>query len=136
MSTKGGKSKAIKPKNDSDSDDEPKSKHIKAKKVDKVDKSDIDKLSSIMSVSPFGTSSQPKKKEAVSTIRNVKIDLETDSQEEIIKKLVQKIEYLEQELNEFKKYADDTYYTYKDNFRNSDTLDKKIEEKIKDIFQQ
>lgn len=105
-----------------------KAKSIKSNKSDKAkSKSDIDnlnQLSSILSISPFADTPKSKKPKEGNIIKNVKIDLENDSKDDIIKKLVQKVEYLDQELIELRRYADDTYYTFRDHYRDIDN-DKK-----------
>ncbi len=113
------------------------SKDKNTKKIIKKDDNDDhenesdDKLASIMNISVF---SAPKKKKEAPLIKNVKIDPNVDTKDEIIAKLIQKVEYLEQELTELRKYGDDTYYTFRDHHKDSAKIDDKIEEKVKDMI--
>ena len=58
--------------------------------------------------------------------KEIKIDMENDTQEEIIKKLVLSVHILKEELNEYKNYIDGTFCTLVVHNRSSDELDKRL----------
>ena len=103
----------------------------KVRKVPKDANNDIndeEAVQTIMSMSLFDT--PPKKKVAVKgpSRKELEIDLDNDSQETIINKLILNIKSLREELDEYKQYVEGTYCTQSIHDRAFDSLEKKVDE--------
>jgi len=59
-------------------------------------------------------------------MKDIEINEETDSKDEIIKKLIMTVKLLRSELEEYKQYVDGTYCSLAQHNRLSDSVDKKL----------
>jgi effector-binding domain-containing protein len=87
-------------------------------------------MQSLMTTSLFDE--PPKKKIEIKypKSKDLEIDLDNDSQEDIIRKIVLNIRALRTEINEYKQYSEGTYCTQVVHDRSFDNLEKKIDELI------
>ena len=101
---------------------QPKTK--KDKQPEQVD--EMDMMQNALSKISFDT--PVKKKTLLKPIKakEIEINLENDSQEDIIRKLVLTVKNLKDELNEYKTYVEGTYCTFSVHNRVSDDLDKRV----------
>ena len=82
-----------------------------------------DSLQNLLNMHQFDS---PVKKKPVLKTKENQIDVENDSHDEIIKKLIKTIHRLENELNEYKIYAEGTYCTTTVHNRAIDDLDTRV----------
>lgn len=82
-------------------------------------------MESLLSMSQFDT---PAKKvvNKCPKAKDIQIDMDKDSHEEIIRKLILTVNNLKTELNEYKIYADGTFCTNSVHNRNTEDIDKRI----------
>lgn len=99
----------------------------KVKKVPK-DVSSEDAVQTLMSLSLFDTPQKKKIPIKGPSRKDLEIDLENDSQESIINKLILNIKSLREELEEYKQYVEGTYCTQAVHDRNYDVLEKKVDD--------
>lgn len=96
-------------------------KKVKKEKIT----SNQDVMESLLGMDQFDTSVKQNKTD---TPVDIGIDIETETPEEIIKKLVTIIKKLKGELNEFKIYAEGTYCTSAEFNRITNVTDNRIDE--------
>jgi len=87
-----------------------------------------DVMQSLMDSSHFDTPTKRGIIQKPPKLADIQIDIEKDSKDEIIRKLVESVKYLRMELNEYKNYVDGTFCTSTINNRFSDDVDKRFEE--------
>jgi len=87
-----------------------------------------DVMDALMTTSIFDAPSKQKITEKGPLKKDIEIDLEKDSQEDIIRKLVLNIKNLRAELDEHKIYSDGTFCTQSVHNRSIYTLEKKVED--------
>lgn len=115
------------------------SKNKKREKVSDSEEEEEDQqsaLESMLNSNTFDEPIVPKSAPKFPKSSELKIDLENDSQEEIIKKLIVTVKKLQDELNSYKVYADGTFCTSIEFNRNSGSVDNKltdIENKMADL---
>jgi len=105
-----------------------------SKKVDKkLDKKDVkpqiqnaDQMHALMSMSVFERPAKKKQPTKPIKSKELMIDYENDSQEDIIKKLILTIQNLQTEFEAYKEYVEGTFCTNSVHNRQIDELDKKI----------
>ena len=110
----------------------PQSTSKKATKTQPVKKSNNsdDVMQNLMSTSLFDE--PPKKKVEIKEPKrkDLEIDIDNDSQEDIIRKLVLNIKALEARLDAYEHYADGTFCTQAVHNRNFDSLEKKVDDLV------
>lgn len=89
---------------------------------------DSDPMNTLLNMNQFDTPVKKKMQPKLPKSKELCIDLENDSQEEIIRKLVLNVQSLRSELNEYKIYADGTFCTSTVHNRATDDLDKRVTE--------
>jgi hypothetical protein len=87
-----------------------------------------DIMDALMTTSIFDAPPKQKITEKGPLKKEIEIDIEKDSQEDIIRKLVLNIRNLRAELDDHKIYSDGTFCTQSVHNRSIDTLEKKIED--------
>jgi len=98
------------------------------KEQTRVNDNSNDPLDSLMSMVHFDEPVRKKNVERPLKTKDLEIDLEKDSQEDIIKKLVENNKALREELKEFKMYVEGTFCTFAIHHRVSNDIEKKLEE--------
>lgn len=87
-----------------------------------------DAMQSLLNMSQFEVPAKKKSIQKPPKSKEIQIDMENDSQEDIIKKLVLTVRSLKSELDEYKIYVDGTFCTSAVHNRNTDDLDKRVTE--------
>lgn len=100
------------------------------KKISKASKhqqeESSDSMQNLLNMSQFESALKKKIVQKPIKSKDIQIDLENDSQDEIIKKLVLTVQSLKEELSEYKIYADGTFCTSSVHNRVTDDLDKRV----------
>ena len=98
----------------------------KSKRQQKESDHETDGMQSLMNMSQFPDPIKKKIVQKPIKSKEIQIDLNNDSQEEIIKKLVLTVQGLKNELDEYKIYVDGTFCTSAVHNRTTDDLDKRL----------
>lgn len=116
-------------------------KNSKNNKVSNTKPKEFDGIDSLLSSSVFDDDKTTKKTD-VRTLSNTKvlpkksevvIDMENDTSEEKIEKLITLVQILQKELNDFQTYAEGTYCTYAVHNNFSTEIENKIDKIVSDI---
>jgi hypothetical protein len=98
----------------------------KSKRQQKDSDHETDGMQSLMNMSQFPDPIKKKIVQKPIKSKEIQIDLNNDSQEEIIRKLVLTVQGLKNELDEYKIYVDGTFCTSAVHNRTTDDLDKRL----------